>query len=887
MLWGVRTFQTEYARKGQGGQEMAGSRWFRAAIAGVLSAGLAIAALSAVSGQVPRKINYQGRLTDGEGLPAAGPHTVVFRIFSDAVGGTALWAETQSVTADTAGVFTAILGEQDSIDVVFEEPRWLEVEVDGEVLTPRREMVSVPFAFQAANSQALAGLEADAFADSAHTHHSLSAADGDPAIALYVDDSGNVGVATQTPQAELDVAGTTRTTGFTMPTGAAAGRVLTSDAGGAGTWQIPESNPDGDWIISGDDMFAAVSGKVSIGNPSPSGRFEVQDATNTDYVTAIHGKVTSSTAQGSNGVVGETYSNGTTVYGAGVVGVSRATEGSGVGVFGGTSGPTGRAVVGAATSPSGQNYGVYGKTVSPNGYAGYFEGVRSYFSGSVGIGVLTPEHKLQVADGSPSQGTIAIYGAATSTAAKNSRGVVGETLCSDTVAVGSGVMGSAKGSGSYSWGVLGVAEGSRGSAVMGIAEHATGENVAINGATFSTNGYGCYIYGPRNYFSGKLGIGIKTPQELLHLNGGASGETGLRITNSNTGMGIADGLSLRISADGTGRLFNMENKAFEIATGGVKRMTIRPRGGVSIGTQDSLGTVTISDSRASLALNSTYMGPHPSVGLELYHLGAYVCGMQWDAYHNMITVGSYSPIYIDPTTGWLGAGAEEPANMLDVRGAGTTWGGVNGYNEVMGHFTNTGSGHTAVAIDAAESNLDAILYLGQGGKAFWDLRCDGDDAKKFQLRYQGPAYRNWKHVTVDTLGNVAIGTTNPGGYKLYVAGAAYSTGGWNPSDARLKEKIAPIEGALSSVLALRGISFEWRRNEFPDMGLPEGRHYGFVAQDVERVLPEVVKEGPGGDKAVAYNEIIPVLVESLRELNAENESLKQRIEALEVAQGLK
>ena len=105
---------------------------------------------------------------------------------------------------------------------------------------------------------------------------------------------------------------------------------------------------------------------------------------------------------------------------------------------------------------------------------------------------------------------------------------------------------------------------------------------------------------------------------------------------------------------------------------------------------------------------------------------------------------------------------------------------------------------------------------------------------------------------------MGIGTTTPGDYKLYVNGEAYSTVSWSTSDARLKKDLQRIEDALSKVLRLEGLSFLWRTDDYPDRGLPEGRHYGLIAQDVEQVLPEVVKEGGGGEKAVAYSEVIPV-----------------------------
>ena len=56
-----------------------------------------------------------------------------------------------------------------------------------------------------------------------------------------------------------------------------------------------------------------------------------------------------------------------------------------------------------------------------------------------------------------------------------------------------------------------------------------------------------------------------------------------------------------------------------------------------------------------------------------------------------------------------------------------------------------------------------------------------------------------------------------------------------------------------------------------------------IAQEVEDVLPEVVRAGSDGELAVAYTEMIPILVESIKELRAENENLKRRIQALEIA----
>jgi len=231
----------------------------------VLALACTIACLVAIlvgmaGAEVPRKINYQGLLTDVDtGEPIAGPLVITFRIFDVEENGSAAWTETQAVTADSAGVISAILGSITPIDLEFAGPMWLEVEVGGETLSPRREMVSVPYAFHAMNAvhassaDSLGGVLADSFSVEGHIHddryftegelgdagtinnvanpvdwsklknvpggfadgtddvggagdgHSLDAADGDPTDVVYVNNTGLVGVGTTSPERRLHV----------------------------------------------------------------------------------------------------------------------------------------------------------------------------------------------------------------------------------------------------------------------------------------------------------------------------------------------------------------------------------------------------------------------------------------------------------------------------------------------------------------------------------------------------------------------------------------------------------------------------------------------------------------------------------------------------------
>jgi hypothetical protein len=72
----------------------------------------------------------------------------------------------------------------------------------------------------------------------------------------------------------LWASGTAEVGGFSMPTGAGAGHVLTCDASGVGTWEASASGDDGDWIVSGDDVYRG-SGGVGIGTSTPDGELHM------------------------------------------------------------------------------------------------------------------------------------------------------------------------------------------------------------------------------------------------------------------------------------------------------------------------------------------------------------------------------------------------------------------------------------------------------------------------------------------------------------------------------------------------------------------------------------------------------------------------------------
>ena len=117
-------------------------------------------------------------------------------------------------------------------------------------------------------------------------------------------------------------------------------------------------------------------------------------------------------------------------------------------------------------------------------------------------------------------------------------------------------------------------------------------------------------------------------------------------------------------------------------------------------------------------------------------------------------------------------------------------------------------------------------------------------------------------------GNVGIGASDAS-ESLEVIGNVKASGDFiSLSDFSLKENIEPIDDSLNIINGLNGVFFN-----FID---EDRRQVGFIAQEVEDVLPEVVFES-NGIKSVSYAKIVAVLVEAVKELRKEIEELKNGI----------
>ena len=127
-----------------------------------------------------------------------------------------------------------------------------------------------------------------------------------------------------------------------------------------------------------------------------------------------------------------------------------------------------------------------------------------------------------------------------------------------------------------------------------------------------------------------------------------------------------------------------------------------------------------------------------------------------------------------------------------------------------------------------------------------------------------------ERMRISSSGNVGINRTNPS-EKLDVNGNVKAVDFNTTSDRNLKENIQTIENPLAKVAEIRGVNFDWKETQKPSMGV--------IAQEVEKVLPELVTDS--GTKTVNYNGLIGLLIEVVKDQQTQINSLNERLSQLE------
>ncbi|MCU7551750.1 tail fiber domain-containing protein [Chitinophagaceae bacterium LB-8] len=397
-------------------------------------------------------------------------------------------------------------------------------------------------------------------------------------------------------------------------------------------------------------------------------------------------------------------------------------------------------------------------------------------------------------------------------------------------------------------------------------------------------------------------IGIIEPSAQNWVNGGnslaANGSLGtntnfsLIFKTNNTERGrITNGGNWAIGSTGTTSKFTVNSAAstspFRAQINGSTKLIVGTNGGVSIGTATAgpanglyvVGSVGIGTATPSYKLHveggtgTAIFGNSSNYTPSIYGYNTYSGGTAVEGICPNIGVygyaGNYGVYGVATSAGGYGVyGVNNSGSTSNGRGVygSSSWIGVDGIGNTFGVRGNV-SGASAYAVGAISSqSIGLYAYTG-----------------------------------------------NSSSYAGYFAGRVYSSGGYTSSDRNLKEDIVDVSNAMDVINQLKPKSYKFRQDgNYKLMNLPQGKHFGLIAQDVEQILPDLVadaefdpgripqqaKEGTSttgtpqppvqeskGEiinfKALNYTELIPIMVKAMQEQQQVITEQQNRIEKLE------
>ena len=426
------------------------------------------------------------------------------------------------------------------------------------------------------------------------------------------------------------------------------------------------------------------------------------------------------------------------------------------------------------------------------------------------------------------------------------------------------------------------------------------------------------------YADGRVGIGLSSPTALLHILrpiGVSLNEPLLKLeNNSNQTFGAKTGLSVTTTVDGDVGRNGIQNITSQSATAdgnfnGILNNGFPGGAGTSYGIRNLLANSNtpigqmygISSQVTSHSSNAELVyGLYNDVTKEGSgrHTGIYnVLREGTSSDTAFVSVhennGGYAGKFVGnvEVTDQLGIGMSPETNLeLQVNGD------VRAIN--MG-VSKTGADSYTDGIFVSGAYQDGMSIFTQfTGSSFqntYGMKSEATGLNSSQTIYGIYGRANFAFGSSTAYGVYADKQSGGSGYALYVNGDAFKTGTgvWTTSDEQLKENIKPLAKAMTLINALEPSEYHFKQDEkYTLLNLPTEKQYGFVAQDVEAVVPELVKEtdlqfreavrdgttdGVFSEtyKALNYQMLIPILTQGIKEQQIEIADLRQKNEQLE------
>jgi len=262
------------------------------------------------------------------------------------------------------------------------------------------------------------------------------------------------------------------------------------------------------------------------------------------------------------------------------------------------------------------------------------------------------------------------------------------------------------------------------------------------------------------------------------------------------------------------------------------------------------------------------------------------------------TTGRYNTI-VGYRAGEQNTGGSENVMLGYLAGNQNTMGNRNVFiGEGAGELSLEASENVCIGVGAgANNNGSGNLFLGGwsgtnnggSGNIFignWSghniqgsniLMIDNTDMDETQSMIYGRFDEN----TIRINANMGINIEPDSAFSLKTPGNIEANDVTTTSDARFKKAIQSIPEALKMVLSMEGVRYRWKRDVYPDRNFDEKVHLGFVAQELEKVAPELVITGSDGYKSVNYQKVSTILVEAMKQQQQMLEERDQKIRTLE------
>jgi hypothetical protein len=237
-------------------------------------------------------------------------------------------------------------------------------------------------------------------------------------------------------------------------------------------------------------------------------------------------------------------------------------------------------------------------------------------------------------------------------------------------------------------------------------------------------------------------------------------------------------------------------------------------------------------------------------------------------------------------TGNVGIGTLTPGSPLSVNGNTAVTGNVAATGTVSGSAVTSSGNITATGTVGAATVTSSGNITATGAVSAASVTSSGNISATGSASASSVAVTNGITAsTVSTTGDITSGSTLAS--QVLVANVAvnspriwgintvegpnhWATNYNTYSDKRFKKRIKSIKRASEKLSEIVGVTYFMRKDKFPNMGFDDGRHVGLIAQNVEKVFPElVVTHADSGMKAVKYSNFVAILIEAFKEQKEE------------------